>query len=916
MFNPTRSSSLPFGIFVALAACMLSCASATIVSENGVFYDRTSDNTFGISSSISSDGLWAVVGAPNQEDSDDIGLVFLYSRTSGSWALERNFTSPFANSTSFGTTVAISGDGSIVAVGAPDDDDRSVYVFNTTDEASDVTKVTMDPAPPAFSEVLHMSDDAQHLLIGDESNTTHFSYNGSNWEKGTVFYERVASALSGDGLYAFIGALDEFHIMVRSGNTWTEQQEVYPYEPRMSEGFELYPAAVALSGDGSVFATIVNYPSIDMQVLGGIFVFTRNGTLWNQTANLRPSSTDLPSAAATLSVSGDGKVIVAGFSSIIVNLDTYARDSSGAAHVLARSSVDTDDWVEVLTIDPSTNEEGGGQFGSSVSTSSDGLHMVIGAEDNNSTGSAFLYTIELSVECDPGFYCPYGNGTQIECSSGSYCPADSPWDVPCEAGKYCPDTITAVDCAEGYYCPSGSTNEGICEEGFFCSTPSTRQACIEGELCPEGSTTNVKCPAGSYCPSVTEKVDCEAGYTCDEGQAEMDYSKTCPAGQYCPVGSSTGEACEEGDFCPEGSTSIEVCEAGSYCPTPSERIECVATEYCPEGSTSNDKCEAGSYCPTPSEKRECVATEYCPEGSITNPKCPEGFYCSTPSTRQACIEGELCPEGSTINVKCPAGSYCPSVTEKVDCEAGYTCDEGQAEMDYSKTCPTGQYCPVGSSTGEACQEGDYCPEGSTTNSKCPAGSYCPSSSEEVDCEAGYICDEGQVEMNYNKTCPAGQYCLVGSSIGQACEIGDYCPVGSTTKSKCSIGYFCTSPTSRESCPQGTICNEGSTQQEACPVGSYCPTPFEAFNCSASCPSGKKKSKDCSSTTDIVCESVSESELTSAETAGIALGVTFAVAVVVVATVFIIRMKKTSNPGKNTDGSDLEGVSMGEISTSV
>lgn len=85
-------------------------------------------SSFGSSVALSDDGTVAAIGA-DAENADDAGTTiyqagaaYVYSNTSGGWSVDRFTTPTLADATSFGTAVSLSADGRTFAVGAPYDD--------------------------------------------------------------------------------------------------------------------------------------------------------------------------------------------------------------------------------------------------------------------------------------------------------------------------------------------------------------------------------------------------------------------------------------------------------------------------------------------------------------------------------------------------------------------------------------------------------------------------------------------------------------------------------------------------------------------------------------------------------------------------------------------------------------------------
>ena len=95
--------------------------------------DGSTNDQFGVSVSISSDGNTAIVGAYN--DDSGRGSAYIYTRSGTTWSQQTKLTASDGSSDDyFGYSVSISGDGNTAIVGAHRDDDKgtdsgSVYIF-------------------------------------------------------------------------------------------------------------------------------------------------------------------------------------------------------------------------------------------------------------------------------------------------------------------------------------------------------------------------------------------------------------------------------------------------------------------------------------------------------------------------------------------------------------------------------------------------------------------------------------------------------------------------------------------------------------------------------------------------------------------------------------------------------------------
>jgi hypothetical protein len=305
----------------------------------------------------------------------------------------------------FGLAVALSADGSTLAVGAPDED-------------SSATGIGGDEANDAATDA-----GAVHVFVRSGTGWVRQAYvKPSNTAAGDAFGR--ALALSTDGSTLAVGAPGEdgtatdsgaVYVFTRSGTTWTQQQRLKAAQPDASDAFG---TAVSLAGDGGTLA--VSAPGEDGAPLAGeadnslansgaVYVFERSGATWSQQAwvkasNARSGDTfggPQPSGGAntvggrSVALSADGQTLAVG-----ANLERgddagvqgtggitqsgYASGNSGAVYVFARSG---SAWTRQAYVKPATVGPGD-QFGIAVALSANGGTLAVGAtnEDGASRG--------------------------------------------------------------------------------------------------------------------------------------------------------------------------------------------------------------------------------------------------------------------------------------------------------------------------------------------------------------------------------------------------------------------------------------------------------------------------------------------------------------------------------------------------
>jgi hypothetical protein len=327
----------------------------------------------------------------------------------------------------FGTSVAISADGSTLAVGAPFENSNAqgidgnmsdtssqnagaVYVFRRTGatwaqeayvKASNTlaTCVTMMGCNgAAFGSALALSSDGNTMAVaahGESSSSV--GINGV--ETGTA--EPNAGAV---------------FVFTRAGTTWSQQAYVKASNTNVNFYFG---SDVALSSDGNTMAVGsmqeasatkgVDGPQNDISSMyqGAVYVFTRSGTTWTQQSYLKPSntraacnSTDCAIMFGTsVALSSDGNTLAVGGNNENSNATGVGGDETntsalyaGAVYVFTRSG---STWSQQAYVKAS-NTAAQAFFGSSVALSSDGNTLATSAPGDSSVamlaGSVYVFT--------------------------------------------------------------------------------------------------------------------------------------------------------------------------------------------------------------------------------------------------------------------------------------------------------------------------------------------------------------------------------------------------------------------------------------------------------------------------------------------------------------------------------------------
>ncbi len=303
---------------------------------------------FGWAVALSGDGATLAVGAPFEDSfstgvggnqtnntAQDAGAVYVLVRAGAAWSQQAYVkASNTGAGDEFGGAVALSADGSTLAVGARGEDSAATGVGgNQTGNtaASSGAVYVLARAGTTWSQQAYVK--ASNTGAGDE-------FGG-------------AVALSGDGATLAVGAIGE-----ASGATGVDGDQ---------------------GGDDAVAS-------------GAVYVLARSGAVWSQQAYVKASNTGVfDNLGGSLALSGDGSFLAvgaAGEGSAATGVggdpldDTAPR--AGAVYALARTGAT---WSHAAYV-KAPNAGGDEYFGRSVALSGDGLTLAVGAdgEDSAATG--------------------------------------------------------------------------------------------------------------------------------------------------------------------------------------------------------------------------------------------------------------------------------------------------------------------------------------------------------------------------------------------------------------------------------------------------------------------------------------------------------------------------------------------------
>ena len=260
--------------------------------------------------------------------------------------------SPRAAFANFGYSVSSSGTMVVVGVPSHDSSKGAAYVYRLNNTVWEL-----------IAE-LTAADGAATDFFGQS-----VSISGNRIVVGAPGYDDEASGNLDTGA-AYVFRIDNM--------TWTEVAKLTALDAAKYDSFGV---SVSVSGD----TIVVGSPAKGNLDSGAAYVFTFNGSLWEQVAKLPDVATDFSNFGQSVSISGD-TIVVGAPRDVAHETIFYA----GAAYVFKQDSTG---WVQVQKMTASADDAAMWDgFGYSVSVS--GNTIVVGAPwDEDSTGAAHVFAL-------------------------------------------------------------------------------------------------------------------------------------------------------------------------------------------------------------------------------------------------------------------------------------------------------------------------------------------------------------------------------------------------------------------------------------------------------------------------------------------------------------------------------------------
>ncbi|MCB0685510.1 MAG: hypothetical protein KDC53_03265 [Saprospiraceae bacterium] len=221
--------------------------------ENQKLFIAGANGLDGFGSSVSSDSIWSVIGAPYTNVNGQIaqGVAYVYKFEDNKWVIKDTLTgSDSQNYESFGNSVAISGDR--IVVGAKDSGiSGKVYFYTRNGDQWIESQKIFAPNSDDGQFGYKVDIDGNYAII-----SAYLANVGPNIDQGRVY------------IYHYNGSFWEFQDDITAGDGVADDQ---------------FGSSVAIKGDLAVVSAEVKMVD-GFTDRGAVYLFGRNGIIWEELA--------------------------------------------------------------------------------------------------------------------------------------------------------------------------------------------------------------------------------------------------------------------------------------------------------------------------------------------------------------------------------------------------------------------------------------------------------------------------------------------------------------------------------------------------------------------------------------------------------------------------------------------------------
>lgn len=315
--------------------------------------DGAASDFFGSSVAVSSDGSRIAIGAYGVDSNgvNNVGAIYIYRNTGLGWTQEAKLLSGETTTNVFtGYSLSITADGSRIAVGGYGANAAAGAVFIFVRSGTTwALETKLGPSVglaggDAFGLSSKISVDGTRLVVGA--------------------YAKTDNGVTAAGVV---------YVFVRANSTWTLEATLKSNSPMASEYFG---QTVTMSGDSTRIAVAATNRTISsISAAGAVYVFKRTGTAWTYEATITAVTAATESYGVSLAMDHAANVLLIGAARRIFN----GNPETGAVDVHVR---DNTSWSLQTTLKAPSGATGD-QFGSSVTVSADGSLTAVAAVYTN-----------------------------------------------------------------------------------------------------------------------------------------------------------------------------------------------------------------------------------------------------------------------------------------------------------------------------------------------------------------------------------------------------------------------------------------------------------------------------------------------------------------------------------------------------
>ena len=372
----------------------------------GTFDGEAANDQYGMCVSLNNDGTILAIGAPHNNSKGHVRIYqYLEGVYASDWIQVGYDIEGEGTSDEFGHAVSLSKDGSVLVVSAVYDDNTgvnagSVYTYELIKQS--ITSIVKMGTPisgyphesgqfgfsvssNADGTIIAISSILRDIPLFDSGGVYIYKWEGNNWNNigyigGEGYYDQFGNSVSlnGDGTRVAIGSKANYgvggarsgHVRVHeyNGSTWDQLgQDIDGENTDDNSGH-----SVSLSDDGSIVA--IAAPQHDGGK-GHVRVYKWDGSSWQQRGNDIDGEAAGDESGQSISLSADGTIVAIG----------SHKNNSSRGHVRVHKW-DGSNWQQIG--DDIDGEGGGDNSGWSISLSSNGKILAIGAIKNDGINGA------------------------------------------------------------------------------------------------------------------------------------------------------------------------------------------------------------------------------------------------------------------------------------------------------------------------------------------------------------------------------------------------------------------------------------------------------------------------------------------------------------------------------------------------